>query len=83
MIGKYPKLKEAEVENDYCLLLSFSNGEKKLYDFTPNFDHPYYKALSSPSLFRNFTVIDGEIEWATGQDFCPHTLYDKSVSYTK
>ena len=22
---------------------------------------------------------DGEIEWSTGQDFCPHTLYEKSV----
>jgi hypothetical protein len=26
----------------------------------------------------NDRVNDGEIEWATGQDFCPHTLYDGS-----
>ncbi|MDR0490792.1 MAG: DUF2442 domain-containing protein [Oscillospiraceae bacterium] len=83
MIGNYPKLKEAKAENDYCLVFSFSNGEKKFYDFTPNLSHPYYKVLSDQSLFRSFTVNDGEIEWVTGQDFCPHTLYDKSVSYTK
>ena len=83
MTGNYPKLKEARALNDHNLLLLFSNGEKKLYDFTPNFSHPYYKALSNQSLFRNFTVNDGEIEWATGQDFCPHTLYDRGVSYTE
>ena len=51
---------------------------------TPHFHakfatHPFYKPLSSESIFQSISVRDGEIEWATGQDFCPHTLYEKSV----
>jgi hypothetical protein len=74
----YPKLKGVEAIKEYLLLLDF-DGEKRLYDFSPNLDHPYYKELSEPALFRSVCVRDGEIEWATGQDFCPHTLYEKSL----
>jgi len=83
MIKNYPKLKEAQALDNFNLLLLFSNGEKKLFDFTANLSHPYFKNLQSPALFRNVTVKDGEIEWATGQDFCPHMLYEKSVRYTE
>ena len=78
----YPRLVEATALNDFKLLLIFSNGEKKIFDFAPNLSHPFYKALSERSLFRRVMVIDGEIEWATGQDFCPHTLYDKGIDYS-
>jgi len=82
-VANYPRLIEATALDNYSLLLFFSNGEKKVFDFTPNLDHPFYKGLRDNSLFRKLTVNDGEIEWTTGQDFCPHTLYDKSVDYTE
>ena len=25
------------------------------------------------------SVVDGELLWQTGQDFCPHTLYENSI----
>jgi hypothetical protein len=83
MTRNYPKLKEVTTLDNYSLLLLFTNGKKKLFDFTPNLSHPYYKDLRNISLFRSVVVNDGEIEWSTGQDFCPHTLYDKSVDYTE
>ena len=75
----YPSLQKAVPQEDYTLLLTFSNGEKKLYDFRPNLNHSFYKDLTNPVLFQKVNVVDGEIEWATGQDFCPYTLYDNSV----
>jgi len=77
----YPKLIEATALSNYNLLLLFSNGEKKIFDFTPNLNHPFYKGLQDNSLFSKVMVTGGEIEWATGQDFCPHTLYDKGLDY--
>ena len=77
----YPKLEEVKVLNKHVLLLLFSNNEKKTYDFEPNLNHSFYKELRNISLFKAVTVNDGEIEWATGQDFCPHTLYEKSEAY--
>ena len=79
----YPKLVEATALNDYKLLLLFSNGEKKIFDFAPNLSHPFYRGLRDNALFRNVMVTDGEIEWVTGQDYCPHTLYDKGLDYTE
>jgi len=77
----YPKLQEVSALDDYNLLLLFSDNKRKIFDFTPNLSHPYYKNLRNTSLFENVFVTDGEIEWATGQDFCPHTLYEKSTDY--
>ena len=79
----YPLLINAIPMDDYKLLLFFSNNEKKTYDFKINLNHPYYKSLTDESFFCNVKVENGELEWATGQDFCPYTLYEKSVPYNE
>ena len=76
---EYPKLEKVTPLDDYKLLLEFSNKERRVYDFKPNLSHKFYSELSNKELFKQVKVSDGEIEWATGQDFCPHTLYEKSV----
>ena len=78
----YPKLKNVTVLDEYRLLIEFSNGEKKIYDFSHNLGHPYYKELKDRNKFKNVKINEGEIEWVTGQDFCPNTLYEDSVDYT-
>jgi hypothetical protein len=60
-------------------MLTFGENERRLYDFKPNLKHKYYCSLSDIRLFKSVSVIDGEIEWVTGQDFCPNTLYEESV----
>lgn len=77
--NQYPTLTAVSPLGDYRLLLEYSSGEKKIYDFGPNLGHSFYKELSNPVLFQRVAVRNGELEWPTGQDFCPHTLYDKSV----
>ncbi|MCL1787486.1 MAG: DUF2442 domain-containing protein [Defluviitaleaceae bacterium] len=74
----YPPLKEATPLDDYRLLLVFGDGEKRLYNFKQNLNHKFYHALTDTNLFKKVSVADGEIEWVTGQDFCPHTLYEES-----
>ena len=73
----YPKLTDVKAMDDYVLLLSFGE-EKRAYDFKPNLSHKYYQALRNPLLFQKVHVSDGELEWMSGQDFCPHTLYEQS-----
>ena len=76
----YPVLKSAIPLDNHCLILEFGENERRLYDFKPNLTHKFYNQLIEISLFKNVSVNDGEIEWVTGQDFCPHTLYEKSIS---
>jgi hypothetical protein len=75
----YPKLKAAIPQDDHSLILLFDDDEKRIYDFKPNLDHKVYETLNDINLFRKVYVTDGEIEWVTGQDFCPHTLYEQST----
>ena len=75
----YPKLMSVTPLEDHCLMLTFEKNEKRVYDFTPNLSHKYFSQLADVRLFQAVSVIDGEIEWATGQDFCPVTLYEKSL----
>ena len=76
----YPKLQTAVPLADYQLLLGYENGEQRLYNFKPNLNHKFYRPLADARLFKTVSVTDGEIEWATGQDFCPHTLYNDSAA---
>ena len=79
VVTEYPRLNSVAALENYLLELRFENGEKKIYDFKPNLIHSFYRELQNPLLFEKVTAVDGEIEWPTGQDFCPHTLYEKSV----
>ena len=74
----YPKLIGVTPMENYKLLLAYANKEKRLYDFKPNLEHPFFKPLANEELFRKVSAKDGELEWVTGQDFCPHTLYSDS-----
>ena len=74
----YPILRKATPLDDYHLMLTFDNGEERLYDFKPNLSHKFFSQLADVRLFKSVRVVDGEIEWVTGQDFCPNTLYEES-----
>ena len=75
----YPALICVTPFEDYQLALTFEGNVRRIYDFKPNLSHKYYKPLTDMRLFNAVSVVDGEIMWATGQDFCPHTLHDQSV----
>ena len=76
---QYPSLKNAEAKNNFQIELTYDNGEKRLYDFTSNLEHPFYKELKDEKYFTQLSVENGELIWATGQDFCPNTLYENST----
>ena len=75
----YPVITAVKPLDDYRLALTFGNSEKRIYDFKPNLSHKYYQILSDINLFNRVSVNNGEVEWTTGQDFCPHTLYIQSI----
>ena len=75
----YPELISVTPLEGHLLMLVFDTREKRLYDFKPHLAHKFYQPLAEEKLFKKVSVTGGEIEWATGQDFCPHTLYEESV----
>ena len=75
----YPRLTDVTATDNYRLMIRFNNGERRVYDFALNLSHPFYAPLLDLDAFQKVNIIDGEIVWASGQDFCPHTLYEQSV----
>ncbi len=76
---QYPSLKEAIAKENYKIELVYDNGEKRIYDFSTDLEHPFYQELRDVERFLKLSIVQGGIEWESGQDFCPNTLYEKST----
>ncbi len=75
-----PRLAAVQPCEDYCLLLTFKNGEIKRYDMKPLLDLPAYKGVREA--FSAVRVEYGTAVWPGDIDICPDTLYLKGEACT-
>lgn len=75
-----PRVKDVKPQSNYTVLLTFTNGEKKIFDVKPYLEKGIFRELKDASLFNSVKPFLGSIQWKNGQDFCPDTLYEDSVS---
>lgn len=68
---------------DYQLLLTFENGEKKIFDMKPYLDQGIFKELKDERMFRSVRVSFDSIEWNNHADIDPEVLYEKSFETKK
>ncbi len=69
---------EVKPLTDYQLLLTFENGEKRLFDMKPFMGKGIYQELKDESMFRTVRVSFDSIEWSNQADVDPEYLYEKS-----
>jgi hypothetical protein len=74
-----PKAIDVKPCKDYCLLVTFSNNEKRLFDVKPYLDFKPYNELRNITLFNTAKPAGLSIEWLHGQDICPDELYYNST----
>ena len=68
--------------DDLMLLLTFSTGEKRLYDASGLLDGPAFKPLENVDVFNTAKIEYGTVVWLDGDiDIAPETLYKDSVVY--
>ena len=77
----YLAVTDVQPLSEYQLLLTFENGEKRLFDMKPYLDKGLYKELKDKSKFRSVRVSFDSIEWCNQADIDPEFLYEKSVEY--
>jgi len=65
------------IEN-YQILLTFENNEKKIFDMKPYLDKGIFSELKDEKKFRSVRVSFYGIEWCNQADLDPEFLYDKS-----
>jgi hypothetical protein len=65
--------------DNYLLLLTFENGEKRQFDMKPYLDLGIFKELRDLQMFRTVKTSFDTIEWDNKADFDPEVLYQYSV----
>ena len=73
-----PYVKSIQFKDDYCLLLTFENNEKRIFDLKPYFDKPVFARLKNAALFKTARVVSGAVEWQGEIDLSHDTLYLES-----
>ncbi|MBF8984883.1 DUF2442 domain-containing protein [Lutibacter sp. B2] len=66
---------------DYKLLLTFENGEKRTFDMKPYLDKGIFRELKDEKIFKTVRVSFDSIEWSNEADIDPEVLYEDSVVY--
>ena len=67
--------------NDYTLIIHFSNGEKKAFDFSSLFDKGICHKLKDKAYFRNFRIDPFTIDWNNEIGFAPEFLYEYGLPF--
>ena len=65
-MSEYLNIDEAKYVGDYKIHLKFNDGKENTVDFKPflfTSSHPDIKKYQDKSLFQNFNLEYGEIEW--------------------
>lgn len=75
-----PRVTNVKPENDYTLLLTFTNGEVRRFDVKPYLEKGIFRTLKKVSEFNSVQPFLGSIQWANEADICPDTLYLDSTT---
>jgi hypothetical protein len=74
-----PYVKSVEPQENYCLLLTFENREKRIFDLRPYLDKGVFAQLKDVAWFKTARVVSGSVEWRGEIDLSYDTLYLSSV----
>jgi hypothetical protein len=74
----YLAVKDVKPQDNYLLLLTFENGEKRQFDMKPYLDYGIFQELKDLRLFKTVKTSFDSIEWDNEADFDPEILYQKS-----
>lgn len=75
-----PNIINADILDNYIIIINFKNGEIKQFDLKPYLKYPVFKPLIKQEELKNYKIIDGTIEWACGADLSSDTFYLESHS---
>lgn len=74
-----PYVKSVKPQDEYRLLLTFENGEKRIFDIKPYLSMKVFAPLRNIALFKTVRTVSGSIEWHGEIDLSYDTLYLEST----
>jgi len=70
---------EVKAIDNYRLLLTFQNQEKRIFDVSEYLETGKFSELRDKELFNTVKISFDSIEWVNQIDLDPELLYQKSV----
>ena len=75
------KVVDAKVTDYLMMLITFSNGEKRVFDATV-LTGSAFEPLEDIDIFNNFKIVHGAITWMNEEiDCAPEYMYEHSYAY--
>jgi hypothetical protein len=75
----YLAIKDVKPQDNYLLLLTFENGEKRQFDMKPYLDMGIFQELRDLVLYKTDKKSFDTVEWDNEADLDPEILYQKSI----
>lgn len=75
----YARVTAVQATDDYKLILTFDNQERRSFDMRPYLTVGRFSELRDMKLFKQIGVSFDTVEWQNGLDLDPEFLYAKSV----
>jgi hypothetical protein len=74
----YLSVIDVKPQTGYKLLLTFENGEKRIFEMSEYLDLGVFKKLRNYHIFNTVHIVLDSVEWANGIDLDPEELYCRS-----
>lgn len=74
----YFAVKDVKPLNDYQLLITFKNQEKKIFDVKPYLKYSAFQSLKDVSIFNQVHTNGETVVWNDDIDIAPEYLYENS-----
>ena len=76
------KIQTVKPLDDMMMIITFTSGEKRLFDATTLLSMPAFKILENDTLFKKAEVEHGVVIWNNGDiDIAPEYVYKNSFLY--
>lgn len=80
--AKEIRVRAVKALDDMMMILTFTSGERRLYDATQLLAYPAFQPLRDEAVFKSAAVEYGTVVWNDGEiDIAPETMYVNSYAY--
>lgn len=77
------RIKDIKVLEDYQILVTFDNGEKRVKDMKPYLEKGVFKKLKDEEFFKSVKLVYGTVSWGDSIDLCADSIYETSFIYNE
>ncbi|BCN29055.1 DUF2442 domain-containing protein [Anaeromicropila herbilytica] len=78
------KVQSVKALDNMMMIVTFTSGEKRLFDATILLNMPVFKVLENVNVYNSVKVEYGVVIWNNGElDVAPEYVYKNSYSYNE